>query len=286
MMLKKIAAILVCLNLVLLAGCTNPMGALLGSEPGQSASSKQNISSEAANSEPLSDAEMKELYTDPDKFKGRTVTLTGKVFSDPEQDENGVYFQIFSDPKNSTGNTIVGYHDKSLEVESDDYVRITGTIEGKFSGTNAFGGSILAAKVSATKVEKISYMDAVSPALKTLTSENTTMTQHGYTVSVTKIEFAETETRFYVTVKNEGKDKFNLYSFNAKIVQDGKQYEEQANYSADYPDVQTGLLPGTTTEGIIAFPKLEQKNLQIVLEARSENYHEDFEPYTFDIPVE
>lgn len=284
---KKFAALILALTVVgaTVTGCAS------GETPDPSSgstSSQENANpvNSQANSAPLSESEIKELYTDPDKFVGRTVSLTGKVFSEPEKDQNGIYFQMFSDAEKSEGNTVVGYMDPNFEIESGDYVKLTGIVQGKFGGNNAYGGTISAAQVLATELEKSSYMDVVAPAQKTFTSDNATLTQHGYSVSLTKIEFAEQETRLYITVNNGGKDKFNLYSFNAKIVQDGKQYEEQRNYEADYPEVQTDLLPGTTTEGIIVFPKLEQKNLQVVLEARSEDYQEDFEPYTFDIPVE
>lgn len=291
--MKKFAALMLSLIMIgtVTTGCTLP-----GIMPKSSSevnstssnSSKEIVSSEKpqVDSSPLSESEIKELYTDPDRFTGRTVSLVGKVFSQPEKDQSGIYFQMFSDAENNEGNTIVAYMDPDFEVEDGDYVKLTGIVQGKFEGSNAYGGTITAAQILATTVEKSSYVDVVSPALKTLTSDNTTLTQHGYSVSLTKIEFAEQETRLYVTVTNGGKDKFNLYSFNAKIVQDGKQYEEQTNYDADYPEVQTDLLPGTTTEGIIVFPKLEQKSLQVVLEASSEDYHEDFEPYSFDISIE
>lgn len=289
-MYKKFAALIVSLIVMgaIATGCTIP-----GIVPGASSEMKSTSSQEKVNSEniqtnssPLSESEIKELYTDPDRFAGRTVSLVGKVFAEPEKDQSGIYFQMFSDAEKNEGNTIVAYMDPNFEIENGDYVKLTGVVQGKYEGSNAYGGTIMAAQVVATELEKSSYTDVVAPALKTLTSDNTTLTQHGYTVSLTKIEFAEQETRLYVTVTNGGKDKFNLYSFNAKIVQDGKQYEEQKNYDADYPEVQTDLLPGTTTEGIIVFPKLEQKNLQVVLEAYSDDYHEDFEPYTFDISVE
>lgn len=269
-------------------GCTFPGIMPKSSSEVNSTFSKEIVSSEKpqTDSSPLSESEIKELYTDPDRFTGRTVSLVGKVFSQPEKDQSGIYFQMFSDAENNEGNTIVAYKDPNFEVENGDYVKLTGIVQGKFEGSNTFGGTITAAQVLATTVEKSSYVDVVSPALKTLTSDNTTLTQHGYSVSLTKIEFAEQETRLYVTVTNGGKDKFNLYSFNAKIVQDGKQYEEQRNYDADYPEVQTDLLPGTTTEGIIVFPKLEQKSLQVVLEGSSDDYREDFEPYSFDISID
>ena len=51
--------------------------------------STNTVSSESQSEEtPLSESEIKQMYTDPEKFIDRTVTLTGKVFSTPEIDES------------------------------------------------------------------------------------------------------------------------------------------------------------------------------------------------------
>jgi len=76
-------------------------------------------------------------------------------------------------------------------------------------------------------------------------------------VTLQKVEFAEQETRVYLKVDNNGSDNFSVYSFNSKITQDGKQFGEQDNWEAEYPQIQTDLLVGNSTEGIIVFPTLE-----------------------------
>lgn len=96
----------------------------------------------------------------------------------------------------------------------------------------------------------------------------------------------EKETRVYVKVENNGSDKFNMYSFNSRILQSGRQFDSAHNYAADYPEVQTGLSVGVTTEGIFCYPAIENASFQVVLEGRSENYREDFSPFTFDITVD
>lgn len=234
---------------------------------------------------PLSDTELPLMYTNPDKYKGRTVSLSGQIFSEPEKDESGFYLQIFSDPENYQGNTVVFVPDTQIEVSTNDYVKLTGIVSGTFSGTNAMGGTVSAPIITASKFEKSNYIDVMAPALTTL-ELNSTQTQLGYTVTLSKIELAENETRLYVTVKNEGIANFNLYSFNSKLIQNERQYEEQSNYNADYPEIQTDLVPGVTTDGIIVFPKIENTNFKVILEGYSSDYNEDFTPYEFDIPFE
>jgi hypothetical protein len=233
----------------------------------------------------LTDIEVMKMYTNPEDYVGRVVDLTGRVFSEPEYDSDGVYFQMFADLENSEKNTIIAFNDSNFLLGSDDYVRISGEVVDVFEGTNAFGGTIIAPAIVAYELEVISYMDAVSPTVKEVIPTNSTETQYGYSVSVDKVEFADNETRVYLTVENAGSSKFNLYSFYAKIIQDGKQYEEETNYSADYPEVQTDLMVGVTTNGIFTFPKIEISDFQLVMEASSENWDEDLSPYIFDVSV-
>lgn len=242
------------------------------------------ISSEAPGE--LTETEIDQLYTDPDAFTGRRVTLTGQVFGSVEKDSNGIYFQMFSDVDNYDRNTVVMYRSNDISVAVDNYVKITGTVQGKFEGQNAFGGTLTAPTIIADTVEIISYADAASPTIKAVELNGMTQDQYGYSITVNKIEFAEKETRVYVTIQNNGSAVFSVYSFNTKIVQDGKQYEEERNYNADYPEIQTDLQPGVSTEGVIAFPAINQSNFQIIFEGYSDNWDESIEDYTFNITVQ
>ena len=125
-------------------------------------------------------------------------------------------------------NVIVYIHDKDFKIAEGDYVKITGIVGDVFKGTNAFGAELVVPTVTAREYEIMNYTDAVMPTLKEITVEQT-QEQYGYAVTVQKVEFAEKETRVYLKVVNGGSDSFNLYSFNTKLTQDGKQFEEQDN---------------------------------------------------------
>ena len=231
---------------------------------------------------PMKGKEIKTLYTTPENFLHRCVEVVGVVFAAPEYVDDGVCIQIMTDIKNHENNTIVYIHDKDFEVNNEDYVRIVGIVGEPFKGENALGGEITAPTITASEYEVLDYKDAVAPTLKEY-EVNQTQTQYGYSVTVQKIEFAEEETRVYVKADNQGSDTFNLYSFNAKITQNGKQYEEQDAWDADYPKLQDDLLKGNSTEGVIVYPTLEEKPFTITIEAYSSNYEEEIKPYTFNI---
>lgn len=231
---------------------------------------------------PMKGNEIKSLYTTPENFKDHYVEIIGRVFTAPEFTEDGVSLQMWSDIEKSENNTIVYIFDKDFDVKQDDYVRVVGKVGDAFEGENAFGGIVSAPTLIAKEYEILSYQDALMPTLKTI-EVNETQTQYGYSVTLQKIEFAESETRIYLKVDNQGSDSFSVYSFNSKITQAGKQYEEQDNWDAEYPEIQTDLLVGNSTEGIIAFPALNEGAFSVIIDGSSDNWEEDIKPYTFNI---
>lgn len=236
-----------------------------------------------SSAEPLSPEEITQMLTNPDKYKGRDVNLSGVIFTAPEEDDGITAIQMWTDPKNSSGNVVVYFKMNELNLKSNDYVKIKGTITGSLSGQNALGGKVTAPAIQAEMVEKSTYAEVVAPAKRTIEFDNLSQTQAGYTVSINKVEFADDETRVYVTVANNGKGRLSVYEFNAKCVQGGKQFNSQTNYSADYPQISQDLITGVSSDGVICFPALEMEDCQIVLDAYSSE--DTISPYTFDIVI-
>lgn len=228
-------------------------------------------------------SEMTSIYTNPDNYIGKYIKLSGQIFGNIEEDDGIIYFQMYSDPENSEGNTIVAVEKSEVRFNSGDYVLTDGMIVGSTSGKNAFGGTVYALSVVAISVEKSDYITVVSPTIKELPL-NLYINQFGYVVNIDKIEFSEKETRVYVRLQNNGSSTFSFYDFNMKIVQNGAQYENQYNYDADYQKLQSEILQGVETSGIVTFPAMDPySNLQLFCEGRSDNWDEDIEPYQFDI---
>lgn len=230
---------------------------------------------------PLKGDELKSLFTTPEKFKSHCAELIGKVFK-VEYTDDGVAVQMWQDFKSCNNNIIVYVLDSDFKVKEDEFLKVTGIVGDVFEGENMMGAKITAPTITAREYSVVDYMEAAMPAKKTL-DVNQTQTQYGYSVTVQKVEFADEETRVYVKVDNGGSDKFSLYSFNAKLVQNGKQYDEQSNFEADYPEIQSDLLVGSSSEGIIAFPAIKEEGFNLIFEAYSDNFYETINPYTFEI---
>ena len=263
------------------AGC----GACVGG----SGSSSDSVQTESVKEsiEYVSEDEIENVFSNPSDYYGKYIKLSGKVFSNPELGENEVSFQMFSDVENSEDNAYVTYKSENAKDVNDyEYVLVDGKIKGSISGTNVLGGVITALEIEAISVEESNYIDIVVPTMKELVIGET-IEQFGYSVTLDKIEFAEKETRVYITVSNNGSDKFSVYTWSSKLVQDGKQYEPEMNFYYDYEEIQSDLLVGTSSSGVIIYPALDMNNpLQFYAEGSSNNWDEDIEPYVFDVTNE
>lgn len=270
--MKKVTLLMLTLVMLLsLIGC--------GGNEGQSAD-------DGESQVPLSEADIRKLYTTPENYIGSVVDLSGVVFGTVEYDDSGVYFQMWGDPENSDMNTVVAYLDPDFELEDGQYVKLHGEVADVFEGENMLGGTIIAPTILASSLEISTYQDVVAPTVATASAATPTIDQLGYEVTVQKAELAEKETRLYVSVANNGSSEFSVYSFNMVIIQDGTQYEEEMNFYADYPELQSDILPGVTTEGIVTFPAIEQAPFQVIIEGSTYNWDEDINNYVFDMNIQ
>ena len=228
---------------------------------------------------PIAENEISSLYTDADAFKGRTFEFTGQVL-DVEKDGSDLYLQVYQDIKNYENNTIVILPDSDLKLSSDDFVKVSGTVDGVFSGENAFGGEVIAPQIMANEVTKIDAMSAF-PATKTV-EVNKTVTNGDYKATVSKVDFTKDETRIYLNVENGSSSTFDNYPDQGVIVQNGNQIE--AEYSEYYPEPSTELKAGASSESVIAFKKVDESDFTFSFNGYDDDY-EELE-FSFDVKIE
>lgn len=272
--MKKLFSLLLAFSLCLgLTGCSS----------NDSDSKKK----DPAKIEYVDEGDIEKVYSNPDKYKGKYIKLSGQVFSSPEKDDDAIYFQMFADPKNSELNTVVKYNDNGFTLKSGDYIKIEGEIIGKYDGENSYGGSIDAVTIVAKTIEISNYKDVVSPTIKEIPLEGQINVQNGVTTTISKVEFAKDETRIYYSINNNSGSTYSYYNSKIKIVQNGKQYEYENNFDADYPEISGDILNGVTSEGVVVFPVIEQANFEIHFDrGYSDNYHLDFNEFTVPVTVQ
>lgn len=279
MTLKKITVLLIAIGVFVLASC----GETSTVNSNDSNSGEQATDGQNSGKKQLSKEEFEKIFSDPKKYKGSSVDFFARIFVEPERDEDGTYLQAYANDLDSQ-NVIIMIEDSTIDVEMDDIIHVTGIIKDKFKGENAFGGQVTAPLIHADSIEKSNFQTAFAPALATIEVDEE-QNQHGYILRVDKVELAEKETRVYVKVTNNSEDKINFYSFNGKLIVDGKQLEEETNYEANYPEVQSEVLPGVSTDGIITFPAIANDiaSFQLYFEGSSDNWELDIKPFNFTV---
>lgn len=224
------------------------------------------------------------VATKPDDYKGKYIKFSGYVSSVDETDD--MYgLQIYVDPDHN--NSVLLEVSKDLmnndKISEDSYIIADAKIDGSYDGETILGVSSTWAYLEAESIEKSTFQDTFGKAHTTWEFSDKSVTQNGVTVSVTKVEFSDMETRVYLSVANNSSSNFTLQDYSAKIVQGSNQYETTTNYDADYKEIPSEMLPGVTAEGIMCFDKMDPAQFQLHLEGYSDDWDADFQPFTYDL---
>lgn len=232
----------------------------------------------------MTENQINNMYLDIASYIGRKIKITG-VVSEVQKQENGFVVRMYRDTKNYEQNTIVFVYDTNININVNDYIKIDGYIDQKYEYQNAMGVTIVAPLIVSYNTQISNYMDVVSPAIKSV-DVNQTQNQNGCIFTINKVEFAENETRVYVSITNNTNWIFNFFKYNSKITQNGRQYEYQTIIGSGYQEVQLDILPGITSSGILTFPAINHSDFNIVLDGFSDNWKLDINPYQFNIKVQ
>lgn len=240
-------------------------------------------SSEPAEKVYLEESEIDAALSDGDSYKGKYINIVGKVFS-VDKDGETIAMQAWYDPETADQQFIV-YADKELagDAKEDDYIKVDGKITGTFTGENMLGGEVTAMMIEAESIEVGGYDDIYAPA-ETTKEVGQTQDQHGVSVTLDRIEYAKGEARVYLTVKNESGYQASIYTYDAKAIQDSKQFEHEDNYEAGYDNDIGDVLDGASKEGIVRFKGLDpEKPVKIQIGAYSDNWDIELKDYVFEV---
>ena len=70
-----------------------------------------------------------------------------------------------------------------------------------------------------------------------------------------------------------------------KLVVGNQQFEEEYIYDSGLPELQSDILPGVETEGVVIFPEIDMstESITVYSEGYSDNYDLTIEPFVFDL---
>lgn len=226
------------------------------------------------------------VSSDPNSYKDKYITFNGCSLNTVQEDNDAVYYQIYTDLDYNNSAIVEVPKNVSSDKITSDYVVVDGQIKGTYSGQTIVGVDKDWVYIIADSITPADYISTFGKADTTWSYSDKIIEQNGISVQITQVDFNSTETRVYVTVTNNSSDKFNLWDYNAKIVQNGQQYDTTYNYNADYPSLSSDILAGASSSGIIVFPPLEPSNIQLQIEGSSDDWQLDFEPFSYDLTAQ
>jgi hypothetical protein len=223
------------------------------------------------------------LVSNPDRYKGARVDISGKIFTPPQvaSSKRAITVQTYMDPKNSTWNTVVTYARAGLRIAQGDYIHVVGSVQGKTTSRYASGATVTGVAVTASSIKKTDAVASASLPLRVATTSNYSATQNGVTVAVTTVEFAPDETRAFVTVVNDSQANASFSAASSHAIQNSQSLDAKPNL--DYPQVASDIKPRAQSSGIVVFGPLDPRLATQLTFQVTGGPGVQFVPYSFDI---
>lgn len=202
----------------------------------------------------LTNRDIGRILRDPRRFTGRRIDIDGRVAQDPQYDRAGTHFQIFV-VFEGANTYVIGDYPATLEVTEGDFINARGLITGTFKGTTDDGDGLETVRLRVDKVRPTTPENALAPALKTWTP-GLTEVDHDVSASLDRAEFAATETRFYVTIRNAAQEPIVTHLYNSEVTRARRHYSLQPNPIAGYKEIPVDLASGAGETGVLVFPAM------------------------------
>lgn len=237
----------------------------------------------------VDESEFNNIFDCPDGYIGKYIKVIGSICDGPELGDNNCYFyQAWHDTETWQHNFAFRIDSKIDGLGKDDYVQVEGRITDDFHAARNFFGVLIEAET----VTPLNYIEAKVPTLKEIEPKGVASTQNNITVQVNKVQYAETETRVFITMSNGSESTFHPDRDLTKLIQNDEEFEVSEEAMSGYLGGEYGLVPyellsHTEEDAIIAFPPIDQNtNFQLHMEGSSVDEKAKFKPYDITIPVE
>lgn len=253
---------------------------LIGASGGTSKPSEKyrNISAEEVKQNAIKNLNYEELFRNNSQYVGKTVHYIGKVVQTQENSNNSYTMRANVTEKDYglwEDDVFLNYQGE--RVLEDEIVEFWGEIKGVKKYSTVLGASRSIPEITVLQLQVLKdYVGGSTIPIKKTVEVGKTDTQHGFNVTLDKIELTDKQTRVWLTVKNNSKYKINFYTFSAKLVQGGKQLEKESVFGQKQ-ELPSEFLPNVEAKGVIVFPIInETGTVRLVVD----------KPHAQDIPFE
>lgn len=237
-----------------------------------------NASIEDIKANAISNPDYDDLFRNNSNYTGKVVHYVGEVVQIQEGsgDTYVMRANVTEDEMGFWENDVFLSYSGNRVLEND-IIEFWGEVKGVKKYDTVLGSSRSIPEIAAIHLEVLQdYTGGGTSNIKNTIEIGQINEQHGFSVTLNKIELADKQTRVWLNVQNDSDYKVSLYDFNAKLVQDGKQLEPTFNSNEELK-LPSEYLSGVNAEGVIVFPAInETGTLKLVMDA----------PYAQDIPFE
>ena len=184
-------------------------------------------------------------------YLGSDVDIRGQVAQVLMMSESESQFTIETKTELTFGERTLVVVGSNPELTESQWVRVRGALHSYWNTENLLGAELRVPVVAAQSVAVIARKDAF-PSIRSIDVDES-ITQYGLTITLQRVEIAETETRLYVHAMNNSLNKASLYAFDAVLVQGTHQIMRKEVFGQDVVEPDSTLVAGTETEGVLLF---------------------------------
>lgn len=197
---------------------------------------------------------LKALYANPEKFKGVPVNIVGKIGKVIKLTENTTIFNVIVSGQNNQVETIiVEYRVPHFMLQVSDYIKVVGSVQ----SDPGLAGQDKTPVIIADKVEALADPWSILAPPKLTIHPNAVADKNGKMVRINRVEFADKETRLFITVANLS-DKKSYFVLSKPIARQGNRvFDEIPNRYGIYSQPTLELLPGEYIEEVIFLNPLD-----------------------------
>lgn len=222
-----------------------------------------------------------------DSFRGSQLSSWAQILYDPQVTEDGCYFSFRTVSSENSEDVLFGvafWEGNTTDLCDGRYIFLTGTIIGEYTYADSYGYEDYGPAIYAKELELSSYAEIFAPAMFTLSPDIPAVSRGGCTMKLERVEFAQIETRFYLTVDNQTDFDLVFYLDEITAYQDNRKYYWKENYDADNTILYNGIPPGNDQEVILTFPPMSDRwviDLSIYVDSEVSQ-----SPFRFQVPGE
>ncbi len=213
---------------------------------------------------PLTNIDIVRAVENVEPVRGRVVDFEGRIAADPVYDSQGTHLQVTIDSELGPVDVIVRY-EVGFMITEGDYVRVQGDVTDWFSGKMDDGEPIETLEITAVSIDTTDPANVLAPALE-VWQTGVEKQAAKIKVSISRVEFAATETRFNIAILNDSKKAIVVQVFNSFIKQGNRLIEPLPELPVGYKEMPVDLAPGASGGGVLLFPALDSaKSLKLGL---------------------